>query len=150
MKKKSIRRGMAGFLMGIGIGHLISIGISMIWGNGYYAACEPQLADAVGSQIYAVLLQAFLCGLLGAGCAAGSVIWELEHWSIGRQTGAYFLVITVLMLPSAYVLYWMEHSLAGFLSYLGIFVLIFLVIWVVEYSICRRDVRKMNQSLGRK
>ncbi|MCI8853398.1 MAG: DUF3021 domain-containing protein [Lachnospiraceae bacterium] len=149
MKKNCVKRGIFGFCMGIGIGHLISIGLSLAWGNGYYSPCEPQLVQSVGNEVLAVLLQAFLCGLLGAGCAAGSVVWELERWSIARQTGVYFLILSVIMLPTAYVLYWMEHSLGGFLGYLGIFVLIFLIMWVVEYNICRYNVKRMNRNLNK-
>ncbi len=101
----------------------------------------------MGSEIYAVILQALLCGLLGIGFAASSLIWEIEHWGIVKQTGIYFLIISVIMLPIAYLTYWMEHSLMGFFSYYAVFALIFLVIWIIEFIIGRYNVRKMNAKL---
>ena len=147
MKKKIILRSMLGFPVGITIGYVISIIISFIWAGGYYVSCEPELISAMGNEINAVLLQAVLCGLLGTGFAAASIIWEVEHWGIAKQTGIYFLVICMIMMPIAYVTYWMEHSLKGFLSYFGIFVLIFVVIWVIQFRIGKQDVKKMNANL---
>ena len=147
MKKKIILRIVLGFPVGIAIGYLITILISLVWANGYYAPCVPELIDAAGSEIYAVVLQALLSGLLGAGFAASSLIWENEHWGIVKQTGIYFLVISVIMLPVAYFTYWMEHSMMGFLCYYGIFTLIFLIIWIIEFITGRHSVKKMNAKL---
>ena len=112
MKKKLFLRGALGFPIGIAIGYVITICISLRWAGGYYPPCVPELAEALGSEIGAVALQALLCGLLGVGFAASSVIWEMESWSIARQTGVYFFIISLIMLPIAYVAYWMEHSVA--------------------------------------
>ena len=144
-----ILRGAFGFPLGIAFGYVITIFTSLIWADGYYAPCIPELVSAVGNEIYAVLVQALLCGLIGAGCSAGSVIWELEHWGIAKQTGIYFLIISVIIMPTAYLLYWMEHSLTGFLIYFGIFVLIFAVIWMIEFLIGKHSVHKMNENLNK-
>jgi len=147
MKKKIMIRGLFGFPLGISIGYLITILISVIWGNGYYAPCVPELTVVMGSEINAVILQTFLCGILGTGFASASVIWDIENWSLVKQTGLYFLVVCIVMLPAAYLNHWMEHSVPGFLSYFGIFVLIFVVIWLIQFWIGKRIVKKMNTEL---
>ena len=38
----------------------------------------------------------------------------------------------------------MEHSIVGFLIYFGIFALIFVVIWIIQFGIGRYNVRKMK------
>ena len=114
MKKKVFLRGLIGFPVGISIGYIITILISLIWGKGYYSPCVPELAVIMGSEIKAVMLQAFLCGLLGIGFGSASVIWEIEEWGLVKQTGIYFLIISLVMLPVAYFTYWMEHSIKGF------------------------------------
>lgn len=144
MKKKIILRGALGFPLGIAVGYVITICISLVWADGYYSPCVPELIESMGNEIRAVVLQALLCGLLGAGFGACSVIWELDHWSIVKQTGIYFLIVSAVMMPIAYLLYWMEHSVAGFLGYLGIFVLIFAVIWISQFLLWKRNVDKMN------
>lgn len=147
MKKNIILRGAFGFPLGLAIGYIITIIISLVWAEGYYSPCVPELISVTGSEINAVILQALLCGFLGAGFAASSAIWEIERWSIVKQTGIYFLTVSVIMLPIAYFLYWMEHSLAGFFRYWGFFTLIFVMVWVIEFIIGKRNVKKMNDKL---
>ena len=107
----------------------------------------PELAVAMGNEINAIVLQTILCGLLGMGFAASSLIWEIEHWGITKQTAIYFLIVSVIMMPIAYLTYWMEHSLVGFLRYFGIFALIFAIVWVIQFTIGRKNIRKMNENL---
>ena len=147
MKKNIISRSLIGFPIGITIGYLESIFISLIWADGYYYPCAPELIAVMGNEINAVLVQALFCGLVGVGFSGGSVIWEVERWSIVVQTGVYFAVTALIMMPIAYFMYWMEHSLKGFLSYFGIFVLIFAIVWIVQYMIGRYIVKKLNTNL---
>ena len=116
MKKQILLRGMLGFPLGLAMGYLITIFISLTVSDGRYYPCVPELAAVMGNEINAVLLQAVLCGILGTGFGACSVIWQIESWGILKQTGIYFSIISVIMLPTDYVSYWMEHSLKGLLS----------------------------------
>ncbi len=150
MKKKIFLRSISGFPIGLSIGYLITIITSLIWGNGYYFPCVPELTVMIGSEINAVLLQAALCGILGMGCAGSSVIWQIEDWGIVKQTGIYFLIVSVIMMPIAYVTFWMEHSLKGVLSYFGVFTFIFAIVWVVQYTRGRQNVKKMNEALHKR
>lgn len=150
MKKKILLRSILGFPMGLAIGYIITILISLIFANGYYSPCVPELTVMMRSEINAVLLQAFLCGILGSGFAASSVIWEIDNWGLVKQTGIYFLIVSLIMIPIAYITHWMEHSLKGILSYFGIFVFIFIIIWVIQYTIAKRNVKKMNDTLYKK
>lgn len=147
MKKNMIKRGMQGIPIGIAIGYVISIVTSVIWGEGYYSPCVPELKDAAGGEIQAVVLQAALCGLLGAVFGAASVLWDVEEWSIAKQTGTYFVVVCAAMMPTAYLLYWMEHSIAGFVQYLLMFVIIFAFVWISQYLIMMRKIRAINAKL---
>ena len=147
MKKKIVLRSILGFPIGIAIGYLITIFVSLVWAKGYYSPCVPELISAMGNEINAVILQTLLCGLLGTGCAASSVIWEIENWSIIKQTGIYFIIISVIMLPIAYFTYWMDHSIVGIFSYFGIFILIFAFMWIILFAIGKYNVRRMNKNL---
>ena len=142
MKKQIILRSILGFPIGITIGYLITVFISLKWGNGYYISCVPKLISIMGNEINAVILQTILCGLLGIGFAASSIIWKIENWSIVKQTAIYFSIVSLIMLPIAYFTYWMEHSISGFLQYFGIFVLIFIIVWIIQFSIGKRNIKK--------
>ncbi len=147
MKKKILFRGLLGFPLGVAICYFITIITSLIFADGFYSPCVPSLTAVMGNEIRAVVLQAVLGGVLGAGFAAGSVIWDIEHWGIVKQTGIYFILACFLMMPIAYFTHWMEHSVKGFFSYLGIFVLIFIMIWAVEFLVGKQNVKRMNAKL---
>ncbi len=147
MKKNIMQRGAFGILTGIAIGYLITIIISAIWGKGYYAPCVPELTEMMGNEIRAVILQTVLCALLGLVCGSGSVIWDVEEWSIARQTGTYFLLVLAAMMPIGYALQWMEHSLSGIIQYCGIFILIFAVVWIWQYFSVLRKIKAINKKL---
>lgn len=145
--KKAVQRGLFGFPTGISIGYIITIVGSLFWGNGDYSPCVPALADAMGSVIGAVILQAVLCGILGASFAMASLIWEIETWSIAKQTGIYFLAISTTMFPIAYFTHWMERSLSGFLMYFGVFFTVFVFIWVIQYCIWKNKIKDINKKI---
>lgn len=147
MIKKIIARAALGLPIGISIGCIITLVLSLLISDGYYHPCVPEFIAVMENELNAVILQTVLCGLLGAGFSASSVIWSIEHWSIAKQTGIYFAVISLIMLPIAYLTYWMEHSLIGFISYFGIFILIFAFIWIVEFIIIKHNIKKMNENL---
>lgn len=149
MKRKVFIRCAMGFPQGIAIGHIIGILGSFFWGNGHYSPCAPELVEMMGSELYAVMVQALLCGVLGAGFAGTSVIWEMENWSLVKQTGIYFVICSLILMPIAYISRWMEHSVEGVLGYFGIYALIFVIVWVSQFVIGKRNVEKMNARLGR-
>lgn len=146
MKKRIISRVIMGFPMGIAVGQILSIIASYNLGRGTFEMCMPGFIETMGSELGAVALQTFLCGLLGAAGAGSSVVWETD-WGILRQTGAYFLILAGAMMPIAYVTGWMEHSLLGFLKYLLAFTLIFAIIWVLQYLAWKRRIRKLNERM---
>lgn len=144
MKKKIIMRGLLGLPTGIAIGFVITLIISACIGNGSFYPVTPELIDTMGNELNAVILQTVLCAVMGVGFAAASVIWELDSWSLAKQSGIYFAIISVIMLPIAYVTNWMKHTALGVLSYVAIFVAIFIIVWLSQYLLWKRKINKMN------
>lgn len=147
MREKVIKRGLYGIPIGITIGYIITIIISLAIGSGKYFSCVPEIIEIFESEIVAVIIQTLLCGLIGGIYSASSVIWEMESWSIVKQTGIYFGIISITMLPIAYFTHWMEHSVRGFLIYFGIFLVIFFIIWVIQYKIWKNKVKKIDNKV---
>lgn len=146
MKKSCVLRALLGFPLGISIGFVISILGSLKFGNGYYNPCTPELIESMGSEINAVIFQTALSGILGSVFAASSIIWEIDNWSIAKQTGIYFAITAFTMMPIAYYAKWMERS-GGFIAYFGVFVLIFAIVWIIQYLIWKKRIEKMNRSI---
>jgi hypothetical protein len=144
MKKKILMRGLFGLPTGIAIGFVITLIISICIGNGSFYPVTPELIDATGNELNAVILQTVLCAIMGAGFAAASIVWELDSWSLAKQSGIYFMIISVIMLPIAYFTNWMKHTVLGVLSYVAIFVAIFVVVWLSQYLLWKRKIKQMN------
>ena len=149
MKKELLHRIICGLLVGIAVSHFITIGISITVGDGNFYPCVPSLIDRYGSEITAVIIQTILSAVLGAGFAGASVIWEKDDWSLLKQTGIYFAIITVLMMTVAYICEWMEHSVNGVARYFGIFFAIFAVVWVVRYAIWKNRISKIKEKISK-
>ncbi len=146
-KRQVWMRALVGALAGVTLGLIITILISAVQGGGEYAPVVPALAAEVGSELGAVALQTALCALLGGVCGGASVVWQIDRWSIARQSGVYFLLLAAAMLPIAYVLHWMEHSLWGVVSYAGIFLGIFAAAWIGQYLALRAKFKRIQQKL---
>lgn len=54
MKKKTAARIVLGFPVGIAIGNVITVVISLIWGGGNYFVCVPEFTELIGSESAAV------------------------------------------------------------------------------------------------
>ena len=57
MKKKIISRGVAGFPIGIAIGFVITVIISVCVGDGLFYPVTPELIVTAGNELNAVILQ---------------------------------------------------------------------------------------------
>lgn len=147
MKKKLITRGFLGFPLGIALGYVITVIISACIGDGHYYAARPELIRTMGTEINAVVLQTVLCGVMGAGFAMASVIWEIDTWSIAKQTGFYFAIIFIVLFPISYIANWMKHSIGSVLIYIGVYVLVFAVVWFIQYTAWKRKIKQLNDDV---
>lgn len=144
MKNRIIKLALIGFPVGIVIGFVITLIISACIGDGFYYPVTPEFIGFMGNELNAVILQTVLCGIIGSGFAMASVIWDIDSWSLAKQSAIYFLIACIIMFPIAYITNWMKHSIAGVLSYVGIFVVIFVIAWLVQYLSWKRKIKRMN------
>ncbi len=145
MIRKAALRGLLGFPLGLAMSATITLVISLI--RGEYSPFAPALVEEAGSALNAFALQYLLSGLCGLGCAAGSVVWEVERWSPLKKMALAFLVYTLSILPVAYACHWMEHTSAGILQYVGIFAGTFVLCWCIQYPLWKRRIRKITERM---
>ena len=144
MKKKILHRCLIGAPIGLAISTLITIVISLIVGDGRYYAVVPEAVSDFGTEINAVLAQAVFSMLYGAAFAGASAVWETD-WSLLRMTLTHLLICSAATFPIAYGMRWMKHSLGGVLKYVGIFIAIYALIWIVMYGGIKRKIKAMNE-----
>lgn len=145
MKKQILLRSAIGFPIGVCVSSLIILVISFCIGT--YAPCSPGCTALFGSETAGATAQFLLSGLVGSVFAGSSVIWEVESWSLFRATATHFCMVTPLFWVVSLLLGWCDLSLWGMLLYLGIFLCIYLSIWLSQYSVYRRKIQKINQKL---
>lgn len=150
MLKKVLLRCLFGAPIGLAIGTVITIIISLTVGDGVYYAVVPELIADCGSEINAVVFQSVLSLIYGAAWAGASVIWENERWSILKQTVIHLIICSAATFPIAYFARWMPHNANGVLLYFGIFVVIYIVIWFSQYSSMKKKVQQINERLNKK
>lgn len=147
MLKSAVKRGLAGIPLGIAVSFLITLAISLIYNDGKYYPVVPEFAEAMGNELNAVLLQTILSGLFGMVCGGISVIWNIERWSLLKQSVVFFLILLASMLSVAYACYWMQRSAWGAVSYIAIFVVTFFFVWTIQFLVFKRKIKRMNQKL---
>jgi hypothetical protein len=147
MKKKVILRSLIGAPVGLSISFIITLTISVIINKGEYYPVVPQLTALCGNELNAVVIQTICSLLYGAAFGGASVIWEIENWSLLKQTVIHCLVISVSMLPIAYCMYWMPHSFLGIAGYIVIFFSIYFFIWFAQYFAMKKRIKTFNDKV---
>lgn len=147
MKKKLLLRSILGAPIGVVISLIITIIISLCTGHGEYYPAPHELMNWCGSEITAVIVQLVCALAIGAIGGGSSVIWEMEKWSLTKQTIVHFAVIVVSFVPLSYVLNWMPHYLYGALGYAAAFIAAYIVMWLSIYFSIKAKIKKMNRQL---
>ncbi|MGW8115329.1 DUF3021 domain-containing protein [Caproicibacterium sp. NSD3] len=136
-----------GAMLGLTIAVIITIVISVILHDGKYYAVPPELIGTCGNEINAVMIQTILSLFYGAAWGGASWIWSIDRWSILRQTITHLVICSAATLPVAYFAYWMPHNIRGILIYFGIFFVIYLIIWIFQYSSMKKRLQQINEKL---
>ena len=147
MKKKVIQRCLIGAPVGIALSFVITILISIIAGDGNYYAVVPGLAAECGSELNAVIIQTVFSLIYGAAFGGASVIWQTE-WSITKMSVIHLIICSVVTFPMAYLMRWMEHSVFGVLKYFGIFMLIYVGVWLAQYLPIKKKINEINRKVN--
>ena len=149
MKRTIAIRCLIGAPVGLAISTAVCLIISLAIGDGTFHFVSPDLIKACGSELNAALLQALFSLLYGAAWGGASAVWEVEHWSLLRQTITHLVICSVFTFPIAWWMNWMPHHPLGITAYFGIFLAVYAVIWLILTMSMRRQVRRMNQQLDR-
>lgn len=84
-------------------------------------------------------------GVIVAATSGASVIYQLERWSLRRQTGVHFIIMLVTVLPALLLSGWFPLENAwGYLAVVGVFLATGLLLWVVFFLVFTRIVPRMN------
>lgn len=148
MKRKLLVRSILGAPIGVTISLTITIIFSICLGNGEFFPAPHELIDwCGGSETKAVIIQMICSLLVGAVCGGSSIIWDIEKWSLLKQTIIHFMVIVIPFFGVGYIMNWMPHYLYGALGYIGGFIVVYIIMWFSLYFSIKEKIKKMNKQL---
>lgn len=148
--KKAFLRGFVGAPIGVTIGYGITVVMALAFGGGEFSPVVPAMIEAFGTESVAVAAQFGLMCLMGFMFGFASCAWEMEGWSLLKQTVIHFCSITPTTLFIAWACHWAEYTPGGLWGYFAIFVAIYVVIFVIEMLAARAKVKRANQKMKEK
>lgn len=78
----------------------------------------------------------FLVGIIVTSVAAASVIYEIESWSLLKQSGVHFAIMLVTIFPCLLVSGWFKlNNILDYIKVFGIFLFIGVILWSIAYFI---------------
>ena len=128
LKERFIMKSLAGGLAGVFVG----VAIASLCG-GLPAGCP-------------LMVQLFLYALMGVVGNGGSIVYEIESWSLTKATLLHYLFTIAFFVFMGIVL--------NFGSYIVYVIAIacetvaYFIIWIINYLKCKRAVRDMNGELA--
>ena len=134
--KKAMILGGIGFVLGLLIG-LIIYGADELINTGTVSVASLSLFELL------------VGGAQGFLAMASTVVYEIESWSIARATFTHFVVTLGGYLGMGYLQGWLLENPVFTAIMAAIFIIVYIIIWQVQYMKSLRDVRQMNEDLGK-
>ncbi len=148
MIKKFIKKSIMAIPINISINYLIVLFISLSIGNGKFYPVSPNTIAVVGSEMKAVLIQLLIIFILAITYGGGSIIWEIEEWSLLKQTISFYLLNAIPTMGIMYFSDMQAFSTGLLISTFIIYTLIFVIIWFANYISYRNKINKINKNLS--
>ena len=146
-KKEVAKRAILGFIYGVFIGQTILIIESLFMRDGNFYAVSASLLELAGTKIAAVIIQYFLTGIIGTTFAATTVIFEMDSWSLLRQTITHFVITSIVMYIAGFLCGWFPHTVGSTLIWFGVFVVVYVIFWICFSMYYKNKVKKINEAL---
>lgn len=135
--KKALILGGIGFVIGILIGFGV-YSISTLAAGGELNFSRLNIPELLVGGLY---------GMISMG---STVIYDIDSWSIVRVTVTHFVITVTGFHVMGIYQGWMQRM--GWLSYgimIACFVISYAIIWLSQYLVWRREVRRLNEDLHR-
>lgn len=147
MIKRIIKLALIGFVVGIAFGNIIAM-ISSYMTEGHVLVFAPSLEAKAGSAAMALTIQTLFCGILGAICFAGVILYESERLGLLITAVLHFLICLAPFYPIAFTLGWIRPVASDIITWFFIEAAAYFVVWLIMYIKYRIEVRELNKLLA--
>ncbi|GAW64445.1 hypothetical protein FC65_GL001188 [Ligilactobacillus acidipiscis DSM 15836] len=136
-----------GMPFGITYGLLVTLGYSYGRGDTFYQPAEARFAEHFSSNLDVLLISIILWALFGSLFSVTALVFEIERWSLARQTLTHFATTVSGFMIIAYFAGWYPLDLASITSEIFVFVIIYLVVWGYSMLRAKRSVDAINKKI---
>lgn len=133
--KKFILRGLLGITIGVFLNQM-----------GYLFMALQGGTIEISSDI--IISQFIISSLTGFYCAGSSAIFEVEEWSVLRQTITHFIALLPYF-PVAIYAGWIPSTSFGKIIFVANYIVVYLVIWFSFRAYWRKKAKELNEELKR-
>lgn len=117
---------------GILIGLMTTLIVNYSIGSQHYLPSGPQFVNRFALPLNALLVSVILWGLMGFLFGLGSFIFDIQTWSLAKQTIVNFIVyyggFTILAICAG----WFSLSWVNFGTFSLMFIVIYALIWMIN------------------
>ena len=107
----------------------------------------PEYAARFDNELAAYTVELLLVGVISAVASAGTVLLELKRPGLVVQSILYFLLMLAIWIPVACFLWGFHKYVASFVSTLLSIAVTYGICWGIQYRLCIRDVKEINERL---
>ena len=130
------------FLIGVGIGSIIEISISLAIGE--ITLGVPEFLNGQDSLLKARIIEIILYGGFGIVSFIGSKIIKEDH--LLKASLTHFTILAIYFIIVGFYLKWLPNIQSA-ISSLIFFVIIYLIIWALIYFSTKSEIEKLNEKL---
>ncbi len=141
MIKKTLIRAVIGFFIGILMGNGIAFLTTFPAPDGFPVA--DLLTEKIGSPLQAFIVQTLVSGLFGAVCFGGVSLHDCDRLPLAVSCLSHCLLMVLSYIPVSVFLCW-TNSLEELLFMAGIQIVVYFIIWLIMYSLYKKEIRELN------
>lgn len=139
--------------LGITIGLGISLIMSACFGHGTYLPLNPfstlgQYYLSHFNLVVVMLISSLIWAAIGLLFQAADQIFK-QDWSLAKMTFTHFLLTAVGFTSLGLLAGWFPINLPWLLFFEGIFIVIYMLIYFINYQAMKKQVIAINQGLGK-
>ena len=121
------------------LGALISIAICLTL---YAVGSYDELILNNKPFVFAQIIGSVILGVVAMG---GSVVYDFDRWSLTKVTIVHYVLTMGTFVLCCFFLGWFSHDIL-FIVFI-IFTVAYFIIWLINYLIYRREIRRINREL---
>jgi len=133
-----------GFCYSIAITAMVQLVVMGLTGE---SILLPEYAARFDSEMMAFGVELLMIGFISAMSAGGTVLLELKRPGLVIQSILYFLLMLATWIPVACFLWGFHKYVTSFISTLLSMVVTYGICWGIQYRLCIRDVKEINERL---